>query len=181
MPETAPHYALNAIGAVVLFVAAVIATALPSFGATGAFPWRAGDNPPVIAGVTLGDTEDRARTLLGIPKSAAKMGNSDVLDYPTGLQIIANKEDGVSILRLRAPAAGSIDGIRIGDDMRKVLAKWGPPDAGQGNVSLYNAGVWTVEIKSGDNNRTVIDILLGWNSTKWPGSDTGRGQYYRPQ
>ncbi len=110
------------------------------------------------------------------------MGDAEVLEYPKdGLEISSTAADGVSIIRLRTSKAGAIDGVRIGDDVRTVLAKWGRPDVANGPVALYNAGVWTVEIRLATTTPNVVDILLAWNTTKWPNADMSKGQYYRPQ
>jgi hypothetical protein len=110
------------------------------------------------------------------------MGAGNALEYPArGLEVVATPEDGVSIIRLRTPDAGSIGGIKIGDDVSVVLAKWGPPDGGEGRIALYNAGVWTVEVRLADSTPNVIDILLAWNTTKWPNLDPNKAQAYRPQ
>ena len=62
-----------------------------------AFPWKAGDTPPVIDGLALGDTEASVRKLLGPPAKVSQMGPGHVLEYPgDGLEVIATKDDGVS-------------------------------------------------------------------------------------
>ena len=61
-----------------------------------------------------------------------------------------------------------------------MLGKWGKPDGGGGPVALYNAGVWTIEVKLDATGLKVGDILLAWNTTKWPGENPRTGKYYRP-
>jgi hypothetical protein len=163
-----------------LFFALV--TASPSLAADGTFPWKAGDNPPPVAGIALGDTEKHVLDVLGAPTSTSPMGAGTLHEYQAaGLEITTTPADGVSIIRLRTSAAGSIDGIKIGDNVSTVIAKWGHPNAGQGRVALFNAGVWTVELRLADSAPNVIDILLAWNTTKWPKLDPSKGQFYRPQ
>ena len=141
---------------------------------------RPGDTAPAARWGQLGDTEQHAREVLGPPADTSKLGSADVFDYASGLQIIGNPTDGVSIIRLRSRGAGSIDGVRIGDDPQSVLAKWGKPDSGAGAVALYNAGVWTVEVKLDATGLKVGDILLAWNTTKWPDENPQSGKFYRP-
>jgi hypothetical protein len=161
-------------------VLAIAMFSCPAF-ADGSFPWKAGDKPPAVAKIALGDTEQHARDVLGMPETA-RMGAGNVLEYPArGLQVIATKADGVSIIRMQMPTAGSIDGIKVGDDVKAVLAKWGPPHAGQDRTALYNAGVWTVAVRLADKNSKVVDISLAWNTTKWPNEDMSKAQAYRPQ
>jgi hypothetical protein len=167
-------------------LAGMLATLLLMGGpclAAGAFPWKAGDTAPMLAHVSLGDSEDHARQVLGPPESTSKMGAGDVLEYPAkGIEIVATKDDGVSIIRLRSPDAGAIDGIRIGDAVTDVMAKWGSPSGGQGRVALYDAGTWTVEVRLEENGSKVIDILLAWNQTKWgPPPPDSKTQVFRPQ
>ncbi len=151
--------------------------------ADGTFPWKAGDTPPMLAGLSLGDTEDHVRVVLGPPDNTGKMGDGNVLEYELkGLQVIATKADGISIIRLRKPEAGAIDGIKIGDDVTSVITKWGHPESGQDRVALFTAGTWTVEVRLEDNGPKVVDILLAWNDTKWGGVKPGDNvQVYRPQ
>jgi len=161
-------------------VLAAVALATPALAKSPPFPWKAGDAAPSVHGVTLGDTEAHARAVLGAPAKTAKMGGGDVWDYPDGLQIIANAGDGVSIIRLRTVTAGAIGGTKVGDTAASVVGKWGVPDAtSSGGVALYNAGVWTVELRAKDGK--VIDMLLGWNQTKWPKEPPGaNAKVYRP-
>jgi hypothetical protein len=165
--------------ALTITVAAAVLLALPAQAKSPPFPWKAGDAAPVIDGVKLGDTEAAARAALGAPTGTAKMSDSDVVDYANGLQIIANAGDGVSIIRLRSAAAGAIGGVKVGDDAAAVVARWGDPDATAPGVALYNAGVWTVELRA--QNGKVVDMLLGWNQTKWPKEPPdANAKVYRP-
>jgi hypothetical protein len=147
--------------------------------AANAFPWAAGAPSPVIDGTSLGQTEQQALAALGRPASTSKMNGSDVFGWANGLQVIANAGDGVSIIRLMSPQSGSIDGIQVGATVTAVLAKWGDPDLTGPGVDLYNAGVWTVEVRYGDAGE-VTDLLLAWNQTKWPDADLRKGKVYRP-
>ena len=156
--------------------------AVPSIAADPVFPWKVGDNPPLVAGIALGDTEQHMREVLGAPTSSASMGAGTAYEYDTaGLEIIATKADGVSIIRLRTRAAGAIDGVRVGDSVSAVQAKWGDPSDGQGRVALFTAGVWTVEVRLADNGPDVVEIALAWNTTKWPDLDPSKAEAYRPQ
>jgi hypothetical protein len=78
-----------------------------------------------------------------------------------------------------APRSGSIGGVTVGEAAAEVLTRWGKPDVTGPGVYLYNAGVWTVEVKFTTAGK-VTDLLLGWNQTKWPGSNPSNGQVYRP-
>jgi hypothetical protein len=134
----------------------------PATAANGAFPWKAGDPPPAVRRIALGDTEHRVLTTFGIPSDAARSGLNDLYDYPAGLEIIANQQVGVTIIRLRARQAGAIGGVRVGDQIRSVVAKWGKPDSDGSEIALYKAGLWVVALKVAPDNGQVTDLLLGW-------------------
>jgi hypothetical protein len=142
------------------------------------FPWKAGDPAPSIDGVTLGQTEPQALAILGAPAKTSKMSGDDVWDYASGLEVIANTGDGVSIIRLLASGAGSVGGVKVGDDASAVLARWGNADTVNIPAALWNCGVWTLEVRA--TGGTVTDIMLGWNQTKWPNENPKNGTYYRP-
>lgn len=161
---------------------ALIGLALLTAGAAHAagppFPWKAGDPAPSIDGVSLGQTEAQARAVLGPPAKTSKMSGDDVWGYANGLEVIANKGDGVSIIRLHAPGAGQVGGVRVGDAAGSVLAKWGNADVVNIPAAMWNCGVWTIEVRA--TGGKVTDILLGWNQTKWPNENPKTGTYYRP-
>jgi hypothetical protein len=160
---------------------ALAATPTTTPAQTGAFPWKAGDNPPAVAGIALGDTAQHVREVLGKPGHVGKMGVADLFEYPRlGLQVISTTSDGVSIIRLRTPQAGEIDGIKVGDSADVVLSKWGTPSTGQDRTALFNAGVWTVSVKVAPTKPQIIDILLGWNTTKFTDFDPKKSQFFRP-
>jgi hypothetical protein len=142
------------------------------------FPWKAGDPAPSIDGVTLGQTEPQALAILGAPAKTSKMSGDDVWDYASGLEVIANTGDGVSIIRLLASGAGSVGGVKVGDDASAVLARWGNADTVNIPAALWNCGVWTLEVRA--TGGKVTDIMLGWNQTKWPNENPKTGTYYRP-
>src|ERR1700722_17155731 len=60
------------LACLILFCAFTLAA--PSIATEAAFPWKAGDNPPLIAGIALGDTEQHVLDVLGEPTSTAQMG-----------------------------------------------------------------------------------------------------------
>jgi hypothetical protein len=138
-----------------------LVTAGQAIAANGAFPWKAGDRPPAVRRIALGDTENRVLATFGAPSDAARSGPNDLFDYP-GLEIIANQQVGVTIIRLRARQAGAIGGVRVGDQIQSVMAKWGKPNSGGSEVALYQAGPWVVALKIGPTNGQVTDLLLSW-------------------
>lgn len=132
------------------------------------FPWRAGDPPPQVRGVALGDNDQRVRELLGEPGRTSKLGSADVLDYPDlGLQFVLTKAEGVAIIRLETADAAALDDIRVGAGAQEMLAKWGPPHEAQERTALYNAGNWTITVRLAAQAPKVTDLALGLNTIKW--------------
>jgi hypothetical protein len=154
-------------------------TAGAAHAADPPFPCKAGDAAPSIDGVSLGQTEAQALAVLGAPAKTGKLSGDDVWDYANGLEVIANNGDGVSIIRLLAPGAGSVGRVKVGDTTKTVVAKWGDSDTvSLPDVALWNCGVWTLEARA--TNGVVTTILLGWNQTKWPNENPKNPTYYRP-
>ena len=66
----------------------------------------------------------------------------------------------VSMIYLLTRAAGSIDGVRVGDGRDEVIAHWGEPPLAQGAQAMYPAGDWAVVVELGAEQR-VVSISLG--------------------
>jgi hypothetical protein len=163
-----------------LLLSFVVAT--PALADEGTFPWKAGDKPPTVAGISLGDTEDYVRDLLGVPSSTSKKDAGNILKYQSvGFEITTTKTDGVTVIRLLTAESGAIDDIRVGDNISAVISKWGHPNASQGRVASFSAGTWTVEVRLADNGPDIVSITLAWNATKWPDTDSSKAQTDRPQ
>jgi hypothetical protein len=129
----------------------------------GEFPWKAGDAPPPVAGVRLGDGRVRLEAVLGRPSSTEKLGNEAlVFTYRRrGLQVIYAPLDGVAIIFLQTRAAGDIGGVRLGDKREDILARWGKPASVRGPTAYYRAGSsWLVLLKLDENDR-VKELGLG--------------------
>jgi hypothetical protein len=136
---------------------------IPAPAQGGEFPWKAGDAPPPVAGIRLGDGLIRLETVLGRPGTTEKLGNEAlVFTYQRrGLQIIYASLDGVAIIFLQTRAAGDIGGVRLGDKREDVLARWGKPASVAGPTAYYRAGSsWVVLLKLDENDK-VKELGLG--------------------
>jgi hypothetical protein len=143
-----------------VFVAAAPAAAPPR-------PWKAGDKPPAVAGISLGDTEQHALDVLGVPDEVVPNAEGEALQYAArGLEITATKKDGVVAIHLLKPEAGSIDGIRIGDIARAVILKWGMPSGGQGRIAEFGPPAWTIVVHLADKESTITDLTLAYGKAK---------------
>jgi hypothetical protein len=126
-------------------------------------PWKTGDEPPTVNGVKLGDTEQRALDLLGVPDEVNPTSNGELLEYTTkGLEVTATK-DGVTAIRLLSRDAGSIDGIRVGDIARAVVLKWGAPQGGSGVEAQFGPGPWVIVVRLAAQDPTIVDLTLALN------------------
>jgi hypothetical protein len=144
----------------VLLLAFAPATAAPR-------PWQAGDKPPAVAGVLLGDTEQHALDVLGAPDEVTPNADGEVLQYlAKGLEVAATKKDGVVAIHLLKPEAGSVDGIKVGDIARNVLLKWGAPAGGRDRIAEFGTSRWTISVRLSDKEPTIIDLTLAYNRAK---------------
>jgi hypothetical protein len=139
----------------------------PALG--GTFPWKAGDAPPAVAGIRLGDGLVRLETVLGRPSSTEKLGKVImVLTYQKrGLQVLYASLDGAAIIYLLSRTAGDIGGVRLGDKREDVLARWGDPPSVGGSMAIYKAGDWGVFVKLDEDDK-VKQLGVGRITDKAP-------------
>ncbi|HTT98487.1 MAG TPA: hypothetical protein VMF58_10585 [Rhizomicrobium sp.] len=137
--------------------ALLVATA----AAANPFPWKAGDKPPAIAGVKLGDTEQHALDVLGAPDDVNASPMGELLEYPAkGLELTATKAGGVVAIRLFKAEAGAIGELKVGDTARDVILKWGAPESGQGRLAQFSTNDWLVLVRLADKESTVVEMTL---------------------
>jgi hypothetical protein len=159
---------------VVLLLAATSATAAPR-------PWKSGDKPPAVAGVSLGDTEQHALDVLGAPDEVTPNSDSEVLQYlAKGLEIAATKKDGVVAIHLLKPEAGTVDGIKVGDIARNVLMKWGAPTGGRDRTAEFGPPGWTISVRLSSKEPTIIDLTLAYRNAN-PVTDSSRLNVFQAQ
>jgi hypothetical protein len=82
--------------------------------------------------VRLGASVAEVQQALGtseVPQRGGVMNELYLMQDARGIQIFFDKTDRVRTVRLRAPYAQAVQGIRIGDDAGLVLAKMGKPAA----------------------------------------------------
>ena len=124
------------------------------------FPWGPKDEPPVVAGIRLGDSEQHALDVLGAPDDVNTSALGDMLEYNTrGLEVTASKE-GVLAIRLFKPEAGAIGELKVGDMARDVITKWGVPQGGEDRVARFGAGEWVILVRLADKEPTVSELIL---------------------
>jgi len=129
----------------------------------GKFPWKAGDPPPLVAGVPLGASRSRLDSLLGAPADSQELGNDGwAFKFAAkGLSIVYTPLDGAAVIYLLSRDAGEIGGVRLGDSKDNVYAHWGEPSTSEGPNSLYIAGKWVVVITVDASGKVVAVLGLG--------------------
>lgn len=129
----------------------MLAGLAPAMAADGQLPWKAGDDPPPLAGITLGDPRERVESLLGkAPETRAARGGVALIYVDKGVVVMLNARREAAVVYLLTPAAGALDGVHVGDARDAVLKRWGEPTAVQGAEALYLAGEWAVIIELGE-------------------------------
>lgn len=132
-------------------VVLALLAALPAAAEAGRLPWKAGDDPPPLAGIALGDSRERVEGLLGkAPESRAVKGGVALVYVDKGVVVMLDSRRQAAVVYLLTAAAGSLDGIRVGDSRDTVLQHWGEPTAVQGAEALYLAGDWAVIVELGE-------------------------------
>lgn len=142
----------------------------PKPAGSAVFAWRAGDPPPPILGLALGDRREDIVARLGPPTSETPVGAPDagVLEMTyadRGLALIVTPAEGLAMIRL-LNSANALDGFKVGDETARLVAKWGSPQSSAGPVGLYNAGDWTLLVLTDPSGARVSELRLGWNAAK---------------
>jgi hypothetical protein len=145
-----------------------ILTALLLLGATtlaaqGKSPWKAGDQPPALLGLHLGDSRAKLDSVMGRADGSQTLGEGVVaLSYSARhVTVTWARADGVATIDLRSRDAGEIGGLRVGDTIESLIQKWGQPDRGENNVGLYIFGPWAVVVRSDSTGQRIAMLTLG--------------------
>ena len=87
------------------------------------------DAAPVVAGVTVGDSAAVVRGALGEPGTRHESFGFVVWEYPSrGLTLMWDRDERtVRVMVLSRPAAGVVDGVRVGDATSTLKQRWGAP------------------------------------------------------
>lgn len=149
-----------ALKAVTLVVAAWCCTAVSAAAQRGAFPWKAGDRPPALGGVRLGDRRVHVDSLLGAPSSVDTLDNGVVLfRYTRGFIVAYSPGDSVEVVYL-AQTGAAVGNVKVGQTMDDVRARWGSPSATEGAVSMYIARDWAVMVLADTTGKRVLQLGL---------------------
>ena len=140
-----------------------ILTAARVMAQTGALPWKAGDPPPLVAGLHLGNSRERLDSVMGRPTNIQHLGDgADALGYDSaGVVVSYARLDGVAIIDLRRRDAGAIDSIRVGDSFQQVLARWGQPTTQEADVRMYIVGWWAIVVRVDQKQGCVQMLSIG--------------------
>jgi hypothetical protein len=84
---------------------------------------------PRVGGAGLGDSHAGVLAALGTPVGRQRSLGLVFWDYPQrGFSLIWDQDqDRVRAIVLRTPAAGPVEGVRVGDSVTSLRARWGTP------------------------------------------------------
>jgi hypothetical protein len=125
------------------------------------FAFSAGDPPPRLAGLTLGDTRAAVEKVVGPIESAG--GTWEFEDKKRGLSVHGSDGKGVESVGISRREDGDVAGVRVGDRMEDVVAKWGPSAEG-GTVGPdmamheYPAGSWALTVITHKNRVAYLGL-----------------------
>lgn len=128
-------------------------------------PWKAGDQPPALAGFQLGERLPAVRARLGSPLRVDTLGKDkdaalSLTNFTTGTSAVVSPVDGLAILYLTRREAGMLDDVRVGDAKARVLGRWGQPTTVNGAAAMWVVGNWVVVVELGDGD-VVKKLALG--------------------
>jgi len=167
-----PRRIVLAISAGALSVGACAPRRMPSPSAdatTMAAPWLPGEPPPLVAGVRLGDSLQRVRTVLGAPPGGERelVGGARALEYgQRGLMVVTTEDQGIAMLGLLHPGAPVVHGVRVGDPVEWMEQQWGPMHRRAGEQGTYVVGRWGVMVSIDTTlvPERVRSITFGWST-----------------
>lgn len=105
--------------------AALLVCVRPGWGQDGA----SRDSPPVIGGVTVGDSAAAVPGALGAPGKRQESFGFVVWEYPErGLTLMWDRDERtVRVMVLSRPGAGAVEGVRVGNAANSLRMHWGTP------------------------------------------------------
>lgn len=129
------------------------------------FPWRAGDPAPPLAGISLGDPLAVVEGRVG-PLKKFDEGEWRLEDDKRQLMIIVTAARGAEMVDVGRREDGDIGGVRVGDRLKDVVRKWGPPQEGGPilpgtDMFLYYAGDWSVTLTVTQGRIDSLSIAMG--------------------
>jgi tetratricopeptide (TPR) repeat protein len=93
------------------------------------------------AALQVGTTTAEVRRRLGAPSSVERSGATTLWHFDAAGVVAAFDESGRAVMfSLLRRAAGEIDGVHVGDNLRQVEAAWGPPSGGDATARMWQDG-----------------------------------------
>lgn len=136
----------------------------PPVQQSATFPWAADAPPPLVAGIRLGDSAAKVRSVLGTPdRERVAIGDLRELDYvPLGLAVWVTGDQGVAMISLMTSDSPELGGVRNGVPLSTLQARWGPPHNRVGQGWIYRTDDWLVMVMADTVQQRVANLSLGW-------------------
>ena len=115
---------------------------------------------PSIQGIRLGDPVVRVFAVWG--SNSTPVGDSvTFVTYPQrGIEAALSRVDGIVLIGLVSRAAGSVDGVRVGDNWNVVRATWGTPvEQKQGFLLFSRNGYAIAAVSAGDHIKALAIMV----------------------
>jgi predicted Zn-dependent protease len=109
--------------------------------------------------VAFGSSPSVVRQTLGKPDETGVYRGAVVWRYPTRGVVVVLGANGVVMIGLATPSAGSIDGVKVGDPVQKAVAAWGTPTEREEQTMYFQRGPLVVVLDSVDGRIQTITVV----------------------
>ena len=101
--------------------------------------------------------------MLGTAEGTQQLGEGvTAFSYQGGHLVVTwARLDGVATIDLKSREAGDIGGFRVGDSIDSLVAHWGPPPRGEGEVGLWVFGPWAIVVRADSTGKRIVMMTLG--------------------
>jgi len=69
---------------------------------------------------------------------------------------------GTSVIYVADSEAGSLDSVRVGDQLARVRARWGEPSLVRPSLWGYEIGDWIVVVRFEEGSDRVVQLGIGY-------------------
>jgi hypothetical protein len=120
---------------------------------------------PHVGGVGLGDLRATVLQALGPPERRQTSLGFLFWDYPArGMSLMWDRDsDGVRVIVMRTPAAGAVEGVRVGDRATLARERWGTPTRvrQEGRFLDFVRQSWICSVEVSGGKITEMTLMRG--------------------